>query len=149
MTRILGVGSPFGADRLAWQAIDHLAGLALQDCELTKLDRPGSQLLSYLQGVDRVVIIDAVRLPDNPGSVITIDLETLHQLEYVTSSHGFGVAEAVALAEQLGQLPLKFHILGIHTGEDITQLPAIDLATLTRMVRGFVDPISSANLCGG
>jgi hydrogenase maturation protease len=143
MIRILGVGSPFGADRLAWQAVDHLAGLGLTDCELTKLDRPGSQLLAYLQGVERVVIIDAVRLSDNPGSVITIDLETLHQLEYLTSSHGFGVAEAIALAGQLGQLPSKFHILGIQTGEDTTQMPAIDLAALTRMVREFVDPLSS------
>jgi hydrogenase maturation protease len=143
MTRILGVGSPFGADRLAWQAVDHLAGLGLTDCELTKLDRPGSQLLTYLQGVERVVIIDAVRLSDNPGSVITIDLETLHQLEYLTSSHGFGVAEAIALAGQLGQLPSNFHILGIQTGEDATQMPAIDLAALSRMVREFVDPLSS------
>jgi hydrogenase maturation protease len=143
MIRILGVGSPFGADRLAWQAIDHLAGLDLKGCELTKLDRPGSQLLTYLQGVERVVIIDAVRLPDNPGSVITIDLETLHQLEYLTSSHGFGVAEAIALAGQLGQLPSKFHILGIQTGEDATRLPDIDLAALERMVREFLEPAFS------
>jgi hydrogenase maturation protease len=138
MTRILGVGSPFGADQLAWLAIDHLAGLDLKDCELTKLDRPGGQLISYFQGVDRVVVIDAVCVPDNPGSVTTIDLEILHQLEYLTSSHGFGVAEAVALARQLGQLPPNFHILGIQTGEDTSQLPAIDLPMLTGLVRGLL-----------
>lgn len=140
MMRLLGIGSSFGADRLAWQAIDHLAGLGLKDCELIKLDRPGSQLISHFQGADQVVIIDAVGLSDHPGRVIEIDLEKLHQLEYLTSSHGFGVAEALALAGQLGELPPRLHILGIHTGEDLHQLPAIDLVMLTGLVRRLLIP---------
>ncbi|MEW8585330.1 MAG: nitrogen fixation protein, partial [Candidatus Thiodiazotropha sp.] len=73
MIRILGVGSPFGADQLAWQAIDHLAGLELEDCELLKLDRPGSGIVSYFHGVDQVVIIDAVRACERPGGVRALD----------------------------------------------------------------------------
>ena len=142
MTRVLGVGSPFGADRLAWLAVDHLAGLGLQDCELLKLDRPGSQLVSYFQGVEQVVIIDAVRLSDRPGGIAAIDLESLHQLEYLTSSHGFGVAESVALAGQLGELPSRLHLLGIQTGEDLDQLPSIDLAMLTTLVSRLLDTAS-------
>ncbi|MES9972255.1 MAG: hydrogenase maturation protease [Candidatus Thiodiazotropha sp.] len=134
MNRVIGIGSPFGADRLAWQAVDHLAGLGLQDCELLKLDRPGSQLVGYFQGVAQVVIIDAVRLSDRPGGVINIDLEQLHQLAYHTSSHGFGVAESIALAGKLGELPSRLHLLGIQTGEDIDQLPNIDLGMLSSLV---------------
>ncbi|PVV12193.1 MAG: hypothetical protein B6D77_05825 [gamma proteobacterium symbiont of Ctena orbiculata] len=142
MTRVIGVGSPFGADRLAWLAVDHLAGLGLQDCELLKLDRPGSQLVSYFQGVDQVVIIDAVRLSDRPGGVMRIDVERLHQLEYQTSSHGFGVAESIALAGQLGDLPARLHLLGIQTGEDIDRLPSIDLGMLTSLINRLLDRAS-------
>ncbi|MEW8029009.1 MAG: hydrogenase maturation protease [Candidatus Thiodiazotropha sp.] len=142
MTRILGIGSPFGADRLAWLAIDHLAGMVWKDCELLKLDRPGSRLVSYFQGVEQVVIIDAVRLSDKPGSVISIDLETMQQLECPTSSHGFGVAEALALAGQLGELPSRLHVVGIQTGEDAGRLPTIDLPMLTKLVSRFLDSTS-------
>lgn len=142
MTRVIGVGSPFGADRLAWLAVDHLAGLGLQDCELLKLDRPGSQLVSYFQGVEQVVIIDAVRLSDRPGGVLTIDVERLHQLECQTSSHGFGVAESIALAGQLGELPARLHLLGIQTGEDIDRLPSIDLGMLTSLINRLLDRAS-------
>jgi hydrogenase maturation protease len=135
MNRLLGIGSPFGADRLAWQAIDYLDGLGLSDCELIKLDRPGSQLISHFQNAEQVVIIDAVRLSDHPGRVSAIDLKQLHQFECLTSSHGFGVAEAVALASQLGEMPARLHVLGIHTGEDVTQLPEIDLSMLTELVQ--------------
>ncbi|MES9824450.1 MAG: hydrogenase maturation protease [Candidatus Thiodiazotropha endolucinida] len=142
MTRVLGVGSPFGADRLAWLAIDHLAGLGWKDCELVKLDRPGSRLVSYFHDVEQVVIIDAVRLSDQPGSVVAIDLERLQQLDYPTSSHGFGVAEAVALARQLGELPPRLHVLGIQTGDDVKQLPAVELQVLANLVSGYLDPTS-------
>jgi hydrogenase maturation protease len=142
MTRLLGIGSPFGADRLAWQAIDYLAGLGLRDCELFKLDRPGCQLISHFQSAEQVVIIDALRLDDHPGRVTSIDLEQLSQFEYLTSSHGFGVSEALALARQLGELPTRLHILGIYTGDDINQPPAIDLAMLAGLVRQLLNPTS-------
>jgi hydrogenase maturation protease len=142
MTRVLGVGSPFGADRLAWLAIDHFAEQGLQDCELLKLDRPGSQLVSYFQGADLVVIIDAVRLSETPGGVVSINLERLHQLEYHTSSHGFGVAESIALAGQLGELPARLCLLGIQTGKDVDRLPSIDLGMLTTQVNQLLESAS-------
>jgi hydrogenase maturation protease len=141
MNRLLGVGSPFGADRLAWKAIDYLACLGLSDCELIKLDRPGSQLISHFKGVEQVVIIDAVRLADYPGRVSAINPEKIHHHEYLTSCHGFGVSEAVALAGQLGELPPRLYILGIHTGEDVNQLPDIELETLSSLVHQLLKPL--------
>ncbi|MEW8264716.1 MAG: hydrogenase maturation protease [Candidatus Thiodiazotropha sp.] len=140
MIRILGVGSPFGADQLAWQAIDHLAGLELEDCELLKLDRPGSGIVSYFHGVDQVVIIDAVRACERPGGVRALDLESLAQQTCLTSSHGFGVVEAIALAGQLDELPSRLSVVGIETGEDDSQLPAIDLPMLEDLMRRLLHP---------
>jgi hydrogenase maturation protease len=142
MRRILGIGSPFGADQLAWQAIDHLAGLELADCELLKLDRPGSQIVGYFHGVEQVVIIDALRISDSPGSVAVIGPEALLREQCMTSSHGFGVSEALALAGQLGELPSRLHMIGIQTGEDPARLPAIDLPMLESLVHSILAQVA-------
>jgi hydrogenase maturation protease len=134
MTRVIGIGSPFGADRLAWLAIDHLAGKGLTECELIKLDRPGSRLLQQLQGARRVVLLDAVAMDDAPGSATHLSPDDLQQVMCVTSSHGFGVAQALALANQLGELPTDLHLIGLHTGTDFTQLPPLDAASLEKVV---------------
>ncbi|MES9991236.1 MAG: hydrogenase maturation protease [Candidatus Thiodiazotropha sp.] len=140
MIRVLGIGSPFGADQLAWQAIDHLAGLELEGCELLKLDRPGSQIVSHFQGVERVVIIDALHLSERPGGVRVIDPEALRQQQSLASSHGFGVVEAIALAGQLEALPSRLSVIGIETGDDVSRLPAIDFPALEDLMYRLLSP---------
>ncbi|MEL0583533.1 MAG: hydrogenase maturation protease [Candidatus Thiodiazotropha sp. (ex. Lucinoma kazani)] len=135
MNRILGIGSPFGADQLGWIAIDMLLTCHLPDCELIKLDRPGSSLLDYFRGVKCVVLIDAVGQNTLPGCVGLVQIEQLDQMRCLTSSHGFGVAEAVALASQLGELPPQFYLIGIQTGADISQVPALDAPALESLIR--------------
>jgi hydrogenase maturation protease len=135
MTRILGVGSPFGADRLAWEAIDHLAGMGLDDCELFKLDRPGSGLLAFFTGVDSLILLDAVALETAPGGVSLLDPMLLQRLDSNTSSHGFGVAQAIDLAKQLDQLPDSLQIVGIHTGADLSSPPVLDTEALEKLIK--------------
>ncbi len=130
MTRILGVGSPFGADRLAWEAIDHLARLDLPGCELAKLDRPGSNLLAWFEAVDHLILLDAVLLDSEPGGVSLLEPAQLERLTPATSSHGFGVAQAIALARQLDQLPRRLQIVGLHTGADPAIAPSLDTHAL-------------------
>jgi hydrogenase maturation protease len=135
MIRVVGIGSPFGADQLGWVAIDALSACNLPDCELIKLDRPGSSLLDYFGGMKCVVLIDAVAQDEFPGSVAQVQLEQLDQVRCLTSSHGFGVTEAVALASQLGELPPQLYLIGIQMGEDISQVPAIDAPALEKLIR--------------
>lgn len=135
MVRIVGIGSPFGADQLGWIAIDTLSSCNLPDCELIKLDRPGSALLDYFRGVKCIILIDAVDQNKLPGCVDLIQPEQLDQMRCLTSSHGFGVAEAVVLADQLGELPPQLYLIGIQMGEDLSQVPALDAPALESLVR--------------
>ena len=138
MRRIIGIGSPFGADRLGWQAIDLLAGASLPATELLKLDRPGSELIRYLAGVDEVVIIDAVQSGGcRPGTVLALARSDLACLPALNSSHGFGVAEALALAERLDALPARIRLLGIEAGMD----PALPVQP---DLRGLIGGLSGA-----
>ncbi|MCU7906833.1 MAG: hydrogenase maturation protease [Candidatus Thiodiazotropha sp. (ex Epidulcina cf. delphinae)] len=135
MIRLIGVGSPFGADRLGWLAIDYLERCSLPGCELIKLDRPGSALLDYFRGETELVLIDAVRLDDTPGGVALFQPAELERLSCLTSSHGLGVAEAVSLAAQLGELPAGLHVIGIQAGADLSRPPLLDGSALETLVR--------------
>lgn len=134
MTRVIGVGSPFGADRLAWLAVDHLSTLQLADCELIKLDRPGSQLLNHFHDGSKVILIDAVALDETPGGVSLLALADLQRISTSTSSHGFGVAQTLALGAELGQIPPDFYLVGIHTGMALSELPSLDVDALEHLV---------------
>ncbi|MDY6981046.1 MAG: hydrogenase maturation protease [Pseudomonadota bacterium] len=120
-TLVAGIGSPFGADQLGWQVIDSLTEhqeFERHNCELIKLDRPGASLVEKLQGYDRVILIDAVQAGKPRGTVIRLDAGQISEQAAGLSSHNFGVAEAVALATAMGQLPEGLVLLGLDAGEN-------------------------------
>jgi hydrogenase maturation protease len=145
MTRIIGIGSPFGADQLGWLAIDHLQTCPMADCELIKLDRPGSGLLSYFQGAEQVVLIDALQSPGKAGDVVIVPVEELADCAGLTSCHGFGVAEALSLAAQLGILPDRLDLLGIYTPGDLSGIPNVDKTALEQRIHDLIRPVGSKN----
>jgi hydrogenase maturation protease len=123
--RIIGIGSPFGADQLGWRAIDLLQETGLSDCELIKLDRPGSQLIHYLADAQNVVLIDAVAGDQPPGTVMRLQRDELSLAACQTSSHGFGVAEALQMAAQLDLLPKHLLLIGVQIGADLQVMPEL------------------------
>jgi hydrogenase maturation protease len=131
---IIGVGSPFGADQLGWRAIDLLREAALPDCKLIKLDRPGSQLIRYLEDAQDVVLIDAVQVDQQPGRAIRLERTALSLAACQTSSHGFGVAEALEMAAQLGYLPERLLLIGIQIGADLSIIPELSRDELVSLL---------------
>ena len=122
--RVLGVGSPFGLDDLAWRLIEQLQAsprlnslCGRDQLMLEKLDRPGVNLLSYFDHAEQLYLIDVMlheKIP--PGEVVWYCHEDVSQAKLVHSSHGFGVQEALALAESLGQIPSEMAIIAISLG---------------------------------
>ena len=119
-TLVLGIGSPFGADRLGWLALDALASAGLErsrpGLRLLKLDRPGSRLLATLDGAEQALLIDALDGPGAPGALRRVDPAELGARGSGLSGHRFGVAEALALARALGALPPRLALFGILAG---------------------------------
>lgn len=111
---IIGIGSPFGDDRAGWLVIEHLQRMALPaQLTLKSLDRPGPELIGQMQGFDQVTLIDAVRAHDQSvGICLPLDLSQLMQQDSC-SSHGFGLAHTLTLAQALGQLPPRLQLWGI------------------------------------
>jgi hydrogenase maturation protease len=104
MIRIIGIGSPFGDDAAGLEAARRLAASPPSGCEIVAADRPGLGL------------IDAVRSSAPPGTLHDLSLRRLvHRAPAPASSHAFGVAAALQLAEQLGGGPMRGRVLGVET----------------------------------
>ncbi|MBL3600116.1 MAG: hydrogenase maturation protease [gamma proteobacterium endosymbiont of Lamellibrachia anaximandri] len=138
MIRVIGIGSPFGADQLGWLAIEALQEVALPDLELIRLDRPGSGLLRYFEDVERVLLIDAVATDSEPGEVKLLNPADLSQSSCLTSSHGFGVAEALALAKTLETLPAELWVAGIAAGSDRSSVPGLNRQQLLDLLARLI-----------
>ncbi|HKJ89378.1 MAG TPA: hydrogenase maturation protease [Gammaproteobacteria bacterium] len=112
---VLGIGSPFGGDRVGWEVVD-LLGEAPEarapGVLLRALDRPGPGLIAYLEGADHAVLVDAVRTGADPGTLRRFTGLAELPASFSLSTHGVGLGETLLLAGRLGHLP-PWMVIGI------------------------------------
>lgn len=115
MIRIIGIGSPFGDDAAGLEAARTLAAAPPPECEIIAADRPGASLVEMLDGADAAILIDAARTGAPPGTIHEFGFDELERAAAarLVSSHGVGVAAAVALARKLGRAPAHGRIVAI------------------------------------
>lgn len=114
--RVVGVGSGSGDDAVGLLAVRAArAELERLGVEVREVGA-GVHLLDLLQDADAVIVVDAVRAEGlEPGQIVRIEagpgglpVETRGSL----SSHGIGIAEAVALAASM-PAPPRVVLLGV------------------------------------
>lgn len=156
--RIIGIGSPFGDDRLGWVAADMLKHSPVLDelpagmVSISVCDRPGPLLFQEWNPADRVILIDAVRSDAAAGTLHELNMNDIQIQNAQLSSHGFGVAETLALAGSLEQLPSWIELFGIeadadHTGDDLSPSVRSTLARLVRRIETEISLLSSEMPC--
>ena len=113
---VIGIGTAH-ADDAAGLAVAALlasrplpAGVFVLSCA-----RPLPDLLDALDGADAAVLVDAARTGGAPGALHRFAPGDLAQLRS-PSSHGLGVAQALALASALGRAPARVELLAIEAG---------------------------------
>ena len=77
---------------------------------------PGLELIDLMANTDCALLVDAVQSGDAPGMLHMVKPEQVVTFDSggSTSSHGWGVAETLALAHELHYpLPQQIYILGI------------------------------------
>jgi hydrogenase maturation protease len=110
---VIGVGTPLGDDAAGLEVVASLSARALPPgVELVRCERPLPDLLEPLAGADAAVIVDAARGPGAPISARRVAREELVDAG-ATSSHGFGVARVLALAEALGRAPARVELVAV------------------------------------
>ncbi|MEV8438719.1 hydrogenase maturation protease [Actinosynnema sp. NPDC051121] len=111
---VVGVGNEFRRDDGVGPAVAREVSRLGVPAQIT--DGDPVRLMEAWAGADLVVVVDAVRcVPSRPGRV--------HRMSFVglgdpaTSSHGFGVPEAVELAQVLDRLPRRLVVFAVEVAE--------------------------------
>jgi len=121
--RIIGIGSPHGADRIGWLAIE-----ALQQAPLHEQFPDGvisfdccsvpTELHRLVDGCRLAVLVDAV-LAGETG-LVTLAVGDLEARRRLDSVHGVGVGEMLELIQLLADPPPQVEVIGIRVSYDDT-----------------------------
>jgi hydrogenase maturation protease len=133
-TIIVGVGNPFRSDDgVGWAVIDALHGKVPPEVHLSKQRGDIAELLSVFARFPIVYLIDACQKSTPVGSWQRIDAlrQPLFDDNEQTSTHGFGISQAIALAENLQQLPAQLIIYAIS-------------ANMYQMNKGLSEPVAQS-----
>lgn len=141
-TMVVGIGNlergDDGVGRLVARA---LGGDALPGVEVIEHDGEAASLLGRIEYADMVYFIDGCVSGAPPGTIQRIDVhgETMPDIQYGLSTHGFGLASAVALGRALHALPPRCVIFAIEvgtveTGADLSPDVTAAIATVAKAV---------------
>jgi hydrogenase maturation protease len=117
---VLGVGNEYRRDDGVGLAVAHRLrhsvpkGVSVQECE-----QEPSRLIDAWRGADAVLVVDAVESGAEPGTLHRFDASELAipQRLFRSSTHAFGVGEAIEVARALGMLPRRVLVYGVEGGE--------------------------------
>lgn len=117
-TLVVGIGNEDrGDDAIGAQVVRALLarwdGAGRPGVDVRSLRGDGLALLDAFQGYERLVVVDATAPDGAPGTVRCF--RSAHALCGTTtpSTHGWSVAEALALGDVLGSLPRRVVIVGV------------------------------------
>jgi hydrogenase maturation protease len=115
-TAVLGVGNLLLSDEgVGVHVVQQLMGMALPPgVEVIDGGVSGLELLAPFTETGRLIVIDAVRAGEAPGSIYRFGIEdlTAHPKRYRMSMHETGLIEVVHLSRLLGAIP-KTTIIGV------------------------------------
>ena len=142
---IVGCGNPdAGDDSVGPEIVRRLGELGGCGCELRAETAPGIELLDLLPLAEVILFVDAVTSGGAPGTLYLTSLPS-KELESRAlgslSGHGWGLAEALKLAEALGRTIPRLFLLGIEAGtvaQGAPRSPAVEQA-ITLVVERISD----------
>ena len=113
---VIGVGNRYrGDDRVGLVIAEEVraripSGVAAVVCE----EEP-SRLIDDWQGASTAIVVDAVAGLEEPGTVRRFDAsrEEVPAEAFRSSTHAFGIAQAIELARALGRLPERVLVYGV------------------------------------
>lgn len=118
--RIIGLGNEFRGD----DAVGLLAARLIRErvgshTHVIETETAGVELLDLMKGAPTVLLIDAVRSGNIPGTIHRFDASAgpIAPELFPRSTHAIGVGEALELARTLGVLPHRVIVYGIEAGD--------------------------------
>lgn len=131
---LIGVGNGWRGDDGAGLALARrVRELAPSGVEVREVEGDATALMDVWSGAEHVVVVDAAQSEAAPGTVRRFDAgaAALPVRALRSSTHAFGVSDAVELARALGRLPDRLEVYAIEgasftAGERLS--PAVERA---------------------
>ena len=104
----------------------------------------GLDLLPELEGIDHLIVVDAVETGGKPGTCVRLAGEELPiALETKVSPHQMGLKDLLSVAHLLGHSPGEMVLIGVQPGSiemDTELTPAIE-AKVDELIRMILDEL--------
>lgn len=117
---VVGVGNALrGDDAVGIAVAERLRGRVPEDVDVVECEQEPSRLLDAWGGADVALVVDACASAEPPGTVYRFDVsgEPLPARVFRSSTHAFGVGDAVELARALERLPRQVVVYGVEGGQ--------------------------------
>jgi hydrogenase maturation protease len=114
--KVIGVGNAWRGDDGAGLAVARrLRELAPQGVEVREVEGDASALVDAWAGGAHVVVVDAAASGAPPGTISHFDAVAgpLPARSVRSSTHAFGVSDAIELSRALGRLPARLDVYAI------------------------------------
>ena len=114
LTLLVGVGNPWRGDDAAGLEVARRVRALGGPVEVREIEGDASSLVDAWAGSDRVAVVDAARSGAAPGTVhvFRADLAPI-PATLCSSTHAFGVADAIELSRALGRLPRRLDVYAV------------------------------------
>ncbi|MBI5639537.1 MAG: HyaD/HybD family hydrogenase maturation endopeptidase [Nitrospirae bacterium] len=127
---ILGVGSILMMDEgLGIRAVEELEKRYRfpKNVEILDGGTSGIELLSYIAGKDYLIVVDAIKSGNSPGTVLRIEgADVPARFRTRISPHQLGISDLIATATLTDELPKKLVLFGIEPKEIVMKLGLSD-----------------------
>src|SRR3990172_1316504 len=114
---VMGIGNELRGDDAAGLLVARglLSEKVLSFVTILEMAGDGASFMARWKNVDRLILVDAITAGLPPGSVIRMDArkELVPASLFATSSHSFGLAQALAISLALNELPPCVTLFGI------------------------------------
>jgi hydrogenase maturation protease len=140
---VVGVGNAVRGDDAAGLAVaERVRRDAPRGVDVVECEQEPTRLLDAWDGADLALVVDASLSGAGAGSVRRFDAtaEPIPSRTFRSSTHAFGIGDAVELGRALGRLPARVVVYGIE---------GLDFALgsgLSEPVAGVVDEVAQAVL---
>ena len=117
--RIIGLGNGMrGDDAIGLLAVRRLRHTIGDHAEVIEAEMVGVDLIQLMEGARVVILIDAARGGQDPGTIYRLDASAgpIGGQMFPHSSHALGTSEALELARVMGVLPPRVIVYGIEAG---------------------------------
>lgn len=140
--RIIGLGNGLrGDDAVGLMAARRIRPEVGDKVEVIEAEMAGVDLIELMKGAHSVMLIDAARSGQAPGTIHRLDASAgpIGDLMFPHSSHAIGISEALELARALGTLPATVIVYGVEAeNTDAGQLLSASVAKALDQVVGQI-----------